>query len=176
MVKVDLSGYKNLYLQTAKEYLNKLSVSLDELSRDVSNKEALNNLHIASHSLKSQSQVMGFIDITVLSGAIEKKSRDILVGVAQADDKFIIQNLELRIIKAPGHTPGGCCFYVEKENALFTGDTLFKEGVGRTNLSYSSKEDLKKSLRKIFELPAGTVIYPGHGEETIIEEELLSSP
>ena len=93
-----------------------------------------------------------------------------------ADDKFIIQNLELRIIKAPGHTPGGCCFYVEKENALFTGDTLFKEGVGRTNLSYSSKEDLKKSLRKIFELPAGTVIYPGHGEETIIEEELLSSP
>lgn len=89
MGDVNLSDYKNLYLQTAKEYLEKMSVNLDQLSKDILDKEALNNLHIASHSLKSQSQVMGFMDVTALAGAIEKKSRDILVGAAQTDYKFI---------------------------------------------------------------------------------------
>ena len=86
--------------------------------------------------------------------------------------QFRIENLKFRIIKTPGHTPGGCCFYFEEENALFTGDTLFKEGIGRTDLSYSSKEDLEKSLKKIFKLPKETSIYSGHGEDTILEEEI----
>lgn len=78
---------------------------------------------------------------------------------------------KLKILHSPGHTPGSCCFYFKEENALFTGDTLFKEGIGRTDLSYSSKEDLKKSLKKIFKLPKETIIYSGHGEETILEGE-----
>ncbi len=87
-------------------------------------------------------------------------------------NNFSITDYELRIIKTPGHTPGSCSVYFKDENALFTGDTLFKEGIGRTDLSYSSKDDLKKSLKKIFKLPKGTVIYPGHGEDTMIEEEI----
>lgn len=78
---------------------------------------------------------------------------------------------DLQIIKTPGHTPGSACFYDEKENTLFTGDTLFKGAVGRTDLSYSNKEDLKKSLKKIFALPDEAIIYPGHEEETILQEE-----
>lgn len=88
-----------------------------------------------------------------------------------AGNKFRIQNLEFKIIHTPGHTPGSSCFYFKDENALFTGDTLFKEGIGRTDLSYSSKEDLKKSLKKIFELPKETIIYAGHGDDTILLEE-----
>jgi len=84
--------------------------------------------------------------------------------------------IEFRIIKTPGHTPGSCCLYFEKENALFSGDTLFKEGIGRTDLSYSNKNDLKKSLKKIFKLPKETIIYPGHGEETLIQDEINSNP
>ncbi|KKQ26889.1 MAG: hypothetical protein A3H17_03450 [Candidatus Levybacteria bacterium RIFCSPLOWO2_12_FULL_37_14] len=90
MVKVDLSGYKNLYLQTAKEYLNKLSVSLDELSRDVSNKEALNNLHIASHSLKSQSQVMNYENVVEICLDIENVSSNALQGVIQLNNDAIL--------------------------------------------------------------------------------------
>lgn len=79
---------------------------------------------------------------------------------------------KLKIISTPGHTPGSCCFYIKEENAVFTGDTLFKEAVGRTDLSYSSKDDLKKSLKKIFKLPKETIVYSGHGEDTILEDEM----
>ena len=76
-------------------------------------------------------------------------------------------------IHTPGHTPGGSCFYFPNEEALFTGDTLFKDAVGRTDLSYSSRNDLKKSLNKIAKLPEDTIVYPGHGDETTIDEENL---
>ncbi len=79
MVQTNPSDYKDLYIQTAKEYINKIAVSLDQLSSDVSNKEALNNLHIASHSLKSQSQVMGYNDISQLSKSLEEISNNALL-------------------------------------------------------------------------------------------------
>lgn len=66
----------------------------------------------------------------------------------------------VNVIHTPGHTPGSICLY--SSPILFTGDTLFAEGVGRTDLSYSSKPDLKKSLKIISELPDNTIIYPGH--------------
>ena len=89
MAQTNLADYKNLYLQTAKEYLEKMSVSLNQLSNDVSNKEALNNLHIASHSLKSQSQVMGFKDISDICLNIEKISDEALRGNAQLNNQII---------------------------------------------------------------------------------------
>ncbi len=89
MGQVDLSDYKKLYLQTAKEYVDKMSVSLGKLSGDFLNKEALNDLHISSHSLKSQSQVMGFTNIASLSAIIEKISNSALEGKSQVNDKII---------------------------------------------------------------------------------------
>ncbi len=89
-------------------------------------------------------------------------------------NNFSITDYELRVIKTPGHTPGSCCFYIKEENAVFTGDTLFKEGIGRTDLSYSSKDDLKKSLKKIFKLPEETIVYSGHGDDTLIQNEISS--
>ncbi|RJQ36221.1 MBL fold metallo-hydrolase [Candidatus Microgenomates bacterium] len=83
-----------------------------------------------------------------------------------------ITNFKFNILSSPGHTPGSGCFYFKEENTVFTGDTLFKEGIGRTDLSYSSKEDLKNSLKKIFKLPKETIVCSGHGEETILEDEI----
>lgn len=74
---------------------------------------------------------------------------------------------ELKVLETPGHTPGGISLL--GKGVIFTGDTLFAEGFGRTDFSYGSKEDLKKSLVKLFKLPGSTVVYPGHGEETTIK-------
>jgi len=89
MAQINLSDYKNIYLRTAREYVEKISISLNQLSDDFLNKEALNNLHIASHSLKSQSQVMGFKNVSDICLNIEKISDDILNKVSLVDDTFM---------------------------------------------------------------------------------------
>ncbi|MDP2637959.1 MAG: Hpt domain-containing protein [Candidatus Levybacteria bacterium] len=90
MGQTDLSDYKNLYLQTAKEDSDKILASLDLLSADVLNKKALDDLHIISHSLKSKSQLMGFVDIASTSESIEKISNNALLMNSSLTDKDII--------------------------------------------------------------------------------------
>ena len=82
------------------------------------------------------------------------------------------QDFKFTIIKTPGHTPGSCSLYFKDEKAIFTGDTLFRQGIGRYDFSYGNKEDLQASLKKIISLPEKTIVYPGHGEKTTIEEEI----
>jgi len=88
-----------------------------------------------------------------------------------SEGKFQISNFKFQILAAPGHTPGSCCLYFKDEQAVFTGDTLFKDGIGRYDFSYSSKKDLFNSIKKILKLPEETTVYPGHGEETSILKE-----
>lgn len=88
--------------------------------------------------------------------------------------KLKISNFKFEIIGTPGHTPGSCSLYFKNEEVLFTGDTLFKQGIGRYDFSYSSKIDLKTSLKTILSLPKNTIVYPGHGEETTIGDEKTS--
>lgn len=80
-----------------------------------------------------------------------------------------IKNFKLQVIATPGHTPGSVCFYFQKEKILFSGDTLFKNAIGRYDFSYSSKNQLIKSLKKIISLPEDVIVYPVHGEETTIK-------
>ncbi len=81
------------------------------------------------------------------------------------------RNWKLEILFTPGHTPGSCCFYFNKEKVIFTGDTLFKGAIGRYDFSYSSGNDLKKSLNKLLHMSKETLIYPGHGIISTIEDE-----
>ncbi|KXK09832.1 MAG: putative metallo-hydrolase [Microgenomates bacterium OLB23] len=91
--------------------------------------------------------------------------------VPQADEDIIIESFSFRLIHVPGHTPGSIALYFPREEFVFTGDTLFNNAVGRTDLSYSRKDDLKTSLQKLMKLPDETIVYPGHGSETTIQEE-----
>lgn len=89
MAKIDLSDYKTLYLKTAKEYIDNITLSYLKLSSNIQDKEAINTIHISSHSLKSQSQVMGFTNIVNLCLNIEKRSDEILKGITQIDNQFV---------------------------------------------------------------------------------------
>jgi len=78
------------------------------------------------------------------------------------------QNLE--VIHTPGHTPGGIC--LNAGEFVVTGDTLFAQGVGRSDFPYASEKDLLDSIRKrLMTLPDETIIYPGHGPSSTIGEE-----
>jgi hydroxyacylglutathione hydrolase len=81
-------------------------------------------------------------------------------------------DMDLLVIETPGHTPGSVCFYAEKEGILFSGDTLFFDGVGRTDLPGGSEKKLKESIqKKIAVLPPETRVFPGHGPFTTVERE-----
>ena len=76
-----------------------------------------------------------------------------------------------RVLHTPGHTPGSVCLYHEGEKVLFSGDTLFRAGFGRTDLAGGSMHQLLSSLRTLLALPRDVRVYPGHGESTTIDEE-----
>jgi hydroxyacylglutathione hydrolase len=84
---------------------------------------------------------------------------------------------ELKVVEAPGHSPGSICFYCEKQNFLIGGDVLFQRSIGRTDLPGGDFETLANSIRtKLFVLPDDTVVYSGHGEPTTIGEEKMYNP
>ena len=90
-------------------------------------------------------------------------------------DTLEVGELTLRFIHTPGHTPGGLCIYVGE--LLFSGDTLFRQSVGRTDFPGSSFVDLKRAINeKLFILPETTKVYPGHMEETDIAFEKRNNP
>ena len=83
--------------------------------------------------------------------------------------QFKIGDIEIKTILSPGHTEGSLCYYFEGN--LFSGDVLFKNGIGRTDLPGGKYETLLKSVRKLYDLPENTIVYPGHGPSTTIGEE-----
>lgn len=84
---------------------------------------------------------------------------------------------QLQVLPTPGHTPGGVCFYCQQENVVFTGDTLFRMSMGRTDFEGGSWQQMQHSLNQVLaKLPAETVAYPGHGPQTVIADEIKSNP
>ena len=83
--------------------------------------------------------------------------------------------ITLRMISTPGHTEGSCCYYIEETGGdpiLLSGDTLFENSVGRTDLPTGDMHDIVESIRtKLYKLPDNTQVYTGHGGSTTIEHE-----
>jgi hydroxyacylglutathione hydrolase len=85
------------------------------------------------------------------------------------------QDLSLRILHTPGHTQGSVCFLFGLD--CFSGDTLFQRGIGRTDLPGGDMQKIVFSIQNVlYTLPPKTVVYPGHGPATTIEEEKLLNP
>lgn len=92
-----------------------------------------------------------------------------------ADYKFCdgeiltVCDIKVKVIFTPGHTDGSVCFIIE--NMLFSGDTLFLESVGRTDFKSGNRDELIKSIKKLFLLEGNYTVYPGHEEFTTLDHE-----
>ena len=98
----------------------------------------------------------------------------VLEADSRIDDNDLLHlgNLEFKVLHTPGHTKGGTCIYCEKENCLFSGDTMFRGTWGRTDLPTGNFEDIINSIvNKLMKLPDDTIVYPGHGLSTKIKDE-----
>ncbi|MGG9971255.1 MBL fold metallo-hydrolase [Ferruginibacter sp. SUN002] len=92
-------------------------------------------------------------------------------------DTVLLGEDELKVIEAPGHSPGHICFYSAKQHFLIGGDVLFQRGIGRSDLPGGNHETLLKSIReKLFVLPDETIVHSGHGPATTIGEEKMYNP
>ena len=95
--------------------------------------------------------------------------------ILKDNDEIEISDISLRVIHTPGHTPGGISLYYD--GIVFTGDTLFAQSIGRTDLPYGSQKDITNSIKeRLFNLADSTIVYPGHGEETSIGIEKRTNP
>ncbi|MEX2443836.1 MAG: MBL fold metallo-hydrolase [Alkalispirochaeta sp.] len=84
---------------------------------------------------------------------------------------------DLCVMHTPGHSAGSVCFYSEPRQAVFSGDTLFFNTVGRTDVIHADSDSLQDSVsHRLFELPPETRVFPGHGPLTTIEREIQHNP
>lgn len=84
-------------------------------------------------------------------------------------EELMLSDITFKVVKTAGHTDGSVCFFVE--DAIFSGDTLFFESVGRTDFPTGDFAELKKSVLRLYALKGDRKVYPGHGEETTLSHE-----
>lgn len=111
-------------------------------------------------------------------GALAEVKKHFSIEQPELEDggEVEIGETKLNIIKTSGHTEDGICVVDEKSKIIFTGDTLFKNSIGRTDLPGSDWEEMKRSLQKLMKFPDDFKIYPGHGEESTMGEEKKHNP
>ena len=91
--------------------------------------------------------------------------------------KLELAGFSIEVFHTPGHTAGSCCYYLPEEGVLFSGDTLFRTSVGRTDFPTGSMSQIVRSVQYLTEnLPGDTVVYPGHQEITTIAYEQRFNP
>lgn len=114
------------------------------------------------------------VNLSVMAGRAVSYKADVFL---KDEEEFDVAGLHIRMLHTPGHTPGGCCYYLPYEDVIFTGDTLFNESVGRTDFPGGSMSELVNGIRnKLMVLPGNTICYPGHNSPTTIENERMYNP
>ena len=125
----------------------------------------------------NEEQVLKFAPQTAQMWGLPFKNYDGLLHFIDANEVVKLGDDELKIILAPGHSPGSICFYNEKQNFVIGGDVLFKESIGRTDLPGGNHAALIESIREqLFVLPDNVIVYPGHGDPTTIGYEKKNNP
>lgn len=161
------------------------------LSQFLSKEELVPNFIILTHGHGDHTGGIAALkekypDIQLIASKKEKKflfDRKISYGEGGIDceiyvddgEELALNGLIFKFISTPGHTPGGMCILVDR--VLFSGDTLFRASVGRSDFPGGNAQDLVFSIKnKLFILPEDTRVFPGHSEETTIGYEKRYNP
>ena len=119
-------------------------------------------------------------NVSWMVGASESYHADVFL---KDEEVITLAGFEIKVLHTPGHTEGGCCYYVASESVVFTGDTLFAQSVGRTDFPGGSMSQIVRSiteklmtLNEVGNLETDIMVYPGHNDPTTIETERMNNP
>ena len=96
--------------------------------------------------------------------------------IDEAGEKQTIGGTLVRVLHTPYHTPGSVCYYLPEQGILFSGDSLFRFGIGRSDLPGGNSRRAAASLSRLAALPKETIVYTGHGPKTTIGDEIRFNP
>lgn len=92
------------------------------------------------------------------------------------EETLEIGDLRLRVLSTPGHSPGSVCYLLENEGVMFSGDTLFENSIGRTDMPGASVQEMVQTLRMLKAWPGDYRVLPGHGDATTLQREREQNP
>lgn len=116
-----------------------------------------------------------FDHVGVLRNFLSKRSVKVFKKSNVIEDTYQVGDFTFDVIYTPGHASDEITFYFKEEKIMFVGDFIFKESIGRCDLPGGDSKEMQKSIEKIKEYPKETRLYPGHGEETTLEYELINN-
>lgn len=117
-----------------------------------------------------------FDHIGALRNFLTKRGVKIFKRSNTEEKEYTLGDFKFKGIHTPGHSKDSVSFYFEDDKVMFVGDFIFKDSIGRTDLPGGNSTEMQDSIKKIKEYPKDIVLYPGHYEETTLEEELKNNP
>lgn len=129
---------------------------------------------IYAHEAEKKTLEQPALNVSAMIGRRDSYHADVYVK----DGEILhLGGMEIQVLHTPGHTEGGCCYYLENEKVLFSGDTLFCMSVGRTDFPGGSMAKIVGSIKeKLMALPDQVKVYPGHMDLTTIGMERAQNP
>lgn len=103
---------------------------------------------------------------------IEKSKADIII---KEGDEIKIGDTGLCVMKTPGHSKGSVCYICKEERVIFSGDTLFKKTIGRTDFKTGDINEMYATLKRLVDLDGDYAVFPGHGPETTLNDERVAN-
>ena len=138
------------------------------------------DIRIYAHEAEESTLKYPEKNVSWMVGCEESYRADIFL---KDEEKINLAGFEIKVLHTPGHTEGGCCYYVADEAVVFTGDTLFAQSVGRTDFPGGSMSQIVHSIREKLlslneagNLETDIMVYPGHNDPTTIETERMENP
>jgi len=132
------------------------------------------DVKIYAHEAEKNTLEQPGLNVSAMIGRRDSYHADVYVKDKEA---LNLAGMEILVLHTPGHTEGGCCYYLEKERVLFSGDTLFCQSVGRTDFPGGSMKKIVRSIKeKLLVLPDEVRVYPGHMDLTTIGMERAQNP
>ncbi len=129
---------------------------------------------VYAHEKEQETLENPALNLSGWDGKQEQYHADVFVRDEQEID---LAGFHIRVFFTPGHTVGGCCYYFSYQNAVFSGDTLFAQSVGRTDFPKGSASTLISGIKeKLMTLPDDVTVYPGHNEVTTVGTERMYNP